>query len=231
MSPAVTVVVPTYREEGNLAPLLAGLADALKGRDYELLVVDDDSPDGTAAEARAAAAADPRVRLIQRRGVPRDLAASVAQGFAAGRGAVLATLNADGSHDPAVLPRLLDSIKDGVELAVGSRYAPGGVIADWPLSRRLLSLAGTAAARGVLGLSVRDPLSGYYALTRGAYERAALGEARGFKVLMRVLARAKPRAVELPIAFKDRRRGASKMSLKTAFWALRDLLRLAGGAD
>ena len=162
--------------------------------------------------------------MIIRRDKPRDLASSVALGFSAGRGAILASLNADGSHDPADLPRLLDALGTGAEVAIGSRYAPGGRIENWPWRRRILSRAGTLAARATLGLTVRDPLSGYYALTRKAAARAE--GARGFKVLLEVLARGRPRAVEVPIVFRDRVRGASKMSWRAAWLALVGLGRL-----
>lgn len=204
-----------------------GLRLALSGTDYEIIVVDDDSPDGTAAVASRLAESDARLRVISRREKPRDLARSVALGFAAGRGGVLASLNADGSHDPADLPRLLRALAAGAEAAVGSRYAPGGRIENWPWSRRLLSRAGTFVARAVLGLAVRDPLSGYYALTRAAVARGGgLKNARGFKVLLELLARGRLRAVEVPIVFRDRVKGESKMSWRAAFFAFAGLLRL-----
>lgn len=228
-SPELTLVVPTYQERGNIAELLEGARAALAGRRWELIVVDDGSPDGTAAEAAAFAAREPRVRVLERRDSPRDLARSVALGFGAGSGRFLGSMNADGSHDPADLPRLLAALDGGAQAAIGSRYAPGGAVGAWPWRRRALSLAGTAAARAALGLSARDPLSGYYLVTREVFERAGrLKDARGFKVLLELLARGRPeRVVEVPIAFRDRRRGRSKMSARAAWQALAGLWRLS----
>jgi dolichol-phosphate mannosyltransferase len=228
-APELTLVVPTYEERGNIGELLEGARAALEGRRWELLVVDDGSPDGTAAEASAFAAREPRVRVIERREGPRDLARSVALGFGAGRGRRLGSMNADGSHDPADLPRLLAALDGGAQAAVGSRYAPGGAVGAWPWRRRALSSLGTAAARLALGLEVRDPLSGFYIVEREVFERAGrLEAARGFKVLLELLARGRPaRVAEIPIAFRDRRRGRSKMSARAAWQALTGLWRLS----
>lgn len=228
-APELTLVVPTYEERGNIAELLGGARAALGARRWELIVVDDGSPDGTADEAAAFAAGEPRVRVLTRPEKPRDLASSVALGFGAGRGRFLGSMNADGSHDPADLPRLLAALDAGADAAVGSRYAPGGAVGAWPWARRVLSSLGTAAARAALGLTVRDPLSGFYLVTRETWEKAGrLQGARGFKVLLELLARGRPaRVVEVPIAFRDRRRGRSKMTAKAAFQALAGLWRLS----
>ncbi len=223
----LTLVVPTFQERENIAALLAGAEAALAERDWELLVVDDDSPDGTADAARAAGG--PRVTVLTRREGSRDLAGSVALGFSRGRGRILMSMNADGSHDPADLPRLLAAIEGGAEAAVGSRYADGGGVKGWPWRRRALSALGTGVARAALGLEVRDPLSGFYAVTRAVFERAdRLKGARGFKVLLELLVRGRPaRVAEVPIAFRDRRFGRSKMSARAAWQALAGVWRLS----
>ncbi|MDE2512252.1 MAG: glycosyltransferase [Elusimicrobia bacterium] len=228
--PELTLVVPTFEERENIAELLAGAAGALAGRRWEIVVVDDASTDGTADAA--AAFADTRVSVLTRRAPARDLAGSVALGFSRARGRILASMNADGSHDPADLPRLLAAIDAGAEVAIGSRYAPGGRVGAWPWRRRALSAAGTAAARTLLGLRVSDPLSGFYAVTRPVFERARrLEGARGFKVLLELLVRGRPaRVVEIPIAFQDRRRGRSKMTARAAWQAWAGLWRLRGAA-
>jgi dolichol-phosphate mannosyltransferase len=227
----ISVVVPTYEERENLPDLFSGVAAALRGRRWELLIVDDSSPDGTAGAADALAAAEPRATVIRRTESPRDLARSVALGFSRARGAVLASINADGSHDPADLPRLLAALEAGADAAIGSRYAPGGGTAGWPRRRRLLSAAGTAAARAALGLEVSDPLSGFYAVRREVFERSGrLAAVRGFKVLLELLVRGKPaRVTEVPIAFRDRRHGRSKMGAAAAWHALAGLWRLRAG--
>ena len=226
-APELSVVVPTYQERENIAELLAGIRAALEGRTWEVLVVDDGSPDGTADAARAFG--DVRVRVLTRRDGPRDLSRSVALGFEAARGRVLSSMNADGSHDPADLPRLLRGVEEGAEAAVGSRYAPGGSVRAWPWRRRALSALGTAAARAALGLKVRDPLSGFYAVSRSVFERAGrLETARGFKVLLELLVLGRPaRVTEIPIAFRDRLRGRSKMSARAAWQAWAGVWRLS----
>lgn len=228
-APELTLVVPTFEERENIAALLDGARTALQGRSWELIVVDDASPDGTAAVAGEYAAREPRVRVIERRAGARDLASSVALGFESGKGRRLGSMNADGSHDPADLPRLLAALDAGADAAIGSRYAPGGAIAAWPWRRRVLSALGTNFARAALGLSARDPLSGYYLVTREVFERAGrLRDARGFKVLLELLARGRPaKVVEIPIAFRDRARGRSKMSARAAWQALAGVWRLA----
>jgi dolichol-phosphate mannosyltransferase len=224
--PDLTLVVPTYQERENILELLAGARTALAGRRWELLVVDDASPDGTAAAALASG--DPAVRVLSRSG-PRDLAGSVALGFAQARGRVLVSMNADGSHDPADVPRLIAAVEAGADAAIGSRYAPGGRVTAWPWRRRALSALGTATARAALGLSVRDPLSGFYAVTRAVFERAGrLQQARGFKVLLELLVRGRPaHIVEVPIVFRDRLRGRSKMSARAAWQAWSGVWRLS----
>ncbi|MEQ1919053.1 MAG: glycosyltransferase [Elusimicrobiota bacterium] len=187
--------MPTYQESANLPALCEGLKRALDGTAYEIIVVDDDSPDGTSEAAARIAQDDSRLTVLIRREKPRDLARSVALGFSAARGTILASLNADGSHDPADLPRLLAAIAAGAEVAIGSRYVAGGRVENWPWRRRILSWAGTLAPRG-------------------------------FKVLLEVLARGRPRAVEVPIVFRDRVHGTSKLSWRAAWLALAGLIRL-----
>jgi dolichol-phosphate mannosyltransferase len=224
-----SLVVPTLDEEGNIGPLLDEIARRLRDTDHEVIVVDDRSSDGTVEEVRERAARDPRVRLIARRGA-RDLAASLKEGFDASSGRVIGSMNADGSHDPADLPRLLQRVAAGAQVCVASRYAPGASVSDWTAGRRLLSRAGCFMARRALALDVSDPLSGYYVLRREVYERAgALREARGFKALMELLVRGRPDAVaEVPIVFRDRRLGRSKMSTTAALAALASLWELRG---
>jgi dolichol-phosphate mannosyltransferase len=234
--PALSLVVPTVDEAGGVRETLDGIRRALEGRAFEAIVVDDSSSDGTAELVAAEAARDPRLRLLSRPRRSGGLASAVRAGFEAARGGRLGTLNADGSHDPSDLPLLLAALDEGAELAVASRYAPGGEIRAWPWRRRLLSAAGTALVRLALGTGVSDPLSGYYLLERRLYERVRDSwRPEGFKSLPELIARGRPeRAVEVPTRFRDRASGESKLGPAAAAATARALLRLAlargGGA-
>ena len=202
----LSVVVPTYNEAGSLPTLAERLAAALAGRDWELIVVDDGSPDGTAGLAEALAPRIP-VRVVRRAG-KAGLASAVVAGFAAARGDVLLVMDADLSHPPEVVPALADAIAAGADLAVGSRYVRGGGVMDWPLKRRVVSRA--ACLMGNALVPVRDATSGFFALRRAVIEGVRLNPI-GFKIGFEVVARGRyDRVVEVPYTFRDRELGASK---------------------
>jgi dolichol-phosphate mannosyltransferase len=202
----LSVVVPTYNEAGNLPPLAERLQAALAGRDWELIVVDDGSPDGTADLAEALAPRLP-VRVVRRAG-KAGLASAVVAGFDAARGDVLLVMDADLSHPPETVPALADAIAGGADLAVGSRYVPGGGVEDWPLKRRVVSRG--ACLMGNLLVPVRDATSGFFALRRSVIQGVRLNPI-GFKIGFEVIARGRYRTVvEVPYTFRDRALGSSK---------------------
>ncbi|MGH8911961.1 MAG: polyprenol monophosphomannose synthase, partial [Acidimicrobiia bacterium] len=160
-SDTVTVVVPTYNERENLPHLAAAVL--LHG--YALLIVDDGSPDGTGQVADALAREVGRVSVIHRthkQGLGKAYAAGFDHALAEGA-EVIVEMDADFSHNPADLPRLVGAVQEGADAAIGSRYVPGGDTPDWPLHRRLISRAGNAYSRFMLGVSIRDVTSGYRA--------------------------------------------------------------------
>jgi dolichol-phosphate mannosyltransferase len=226
--PLVSVIVPTYNERDNIVPLLDQVRAVLAGRAFEVLVVDDDSPDATWQVAEAYGGAHPEVSVLRRQG-KRGLSAAIVEGFDRARGAVLAVMDADLSHDPALLPALVDAVEGGADIAVGSRRIPGGGADVWPWHRRLGSEVATGLARRGLGVRLADPMSGYFALRRGVFDAVRHRIApRGYKILLEIVARADPRAiVELPYVFRDRRQGVSKMTVRVALaylaslWGLR----------
>jgi dolichol-phosphate mannosyltransferase len=220
----VWVVLPTYNERENLGPVLAGIRAALADvtPDYRILVVDDSSPDGTGELADELAAEDGHVRVLHR---PRKegLGQAYVAGFRAAlaEGAVLVLeMDADFSHDPAHLPAMIDAARDA-DLVLGSRYVPGGVVADWGLVRRVISRGGSWYARRVLGLAIRDLTGGFKCFRREVLEAIDLPTIRSrgyaFQVELTYRAvRAGFRVKEIPIVFRDRRLGRSKMSWRIA---------------
>src|SRR5688500_18052732 len=206
VAPVISIVVPTYNEAASLPILAERLGTALGGRDWELVVVDDGSPDGTADVAERLAPRLP-VRVVRRSG-KSGLASAVIAGFKDARGDLLVVMDADLSHPPEAVPALVDAVVGGADLAVGSRYVRGGGTADWPLRRRVVSRV--ACILGNLLVPVRDATSGFFALKRSAIDGVRLN-AIGFKIGFEVIARGRFRKiVEVPYVFRDRQHGASK---------------------
>lgn len=234
----VLVVVPTYSERENVKILLPAVRRAVP--DADLLVVDDDSPDGTGGAVESVAAELGQITLLHRPG-KQGLGSAYRDGFDHGLDHgydVVVSMDADLSHDPDVLPELLRMIEAGADTVIGSRYVPGGSTDDWPLHRRVLSRWGNRYASFVLRLQVRDCTSGYRAYRASALKEIDPGSttAEGYAFLtelVRRLVRANLRVVETPIVFRDRRHGTSKMSARivaesmwlVTTWALRDAVR------
>lgn len=224
----VIVVVPTYEEAENIGELLTRLRAAVPAAD--VLVVDDASPDGTAAivEREGARLGGIQVLSRDRKG---GLGAAYRAGFTRaleGGYDVIVQMDADLSHDPAAVPAFLEAVAAGADIAVGSRYVPGGAIPNWPPYRRGLSRFGNRYATAMLGLGIHDATSGFRAYTvdalRGIDVVGTITTGYGFQIeLANRAARAGYRMVEVPIVFRDRVRGTSKMSLAIvgeALWAV-----------
>ena len=213
----VTVVVPTYNEAGNIETIVAAVRRVLPSA--QVLVVDDGSPDGTADLAEQLGASLGSVEVL-RRSSKDGLGAAYRAGLrhAIEHGAeVCVQMDADLSHDPAVLPALVAIVEHGADLAIGSRYVPGGITLNWPRRRRWVSRWGNRYAAGVLGLAVNDATAGYRAYRTTALERMSFdsvaAEGYGFQIEMTYrLVRASGRIVEFPITFRDRTEGESKFS-------------------
>lgn len=220
----VTVVIPTYNERENLPHIVA----AVTNQGYRVLVVDDSSPDGTGALADRLAADDARVTAIHR---PRKegLGPAYTEGFdhALGAGAqIVIEMDADFSHDPADLPRLVAAIDGGADMAIGSRYVKGGSTPDWPLARKAISRGGNLYARLMLGIPVKDATAGFRALRAEALRtlpyRTAEASGYGFQVEIAWRAHEQGLAiVEVPISFRDRTRGTSKMGTEIVLEAMK----------
>jgi dolichol-phosphate mannosyltransferase len=241
----VLVIIPTYNEVGNLDRVVGRLRSAFPAA--EVLVVDDASPDGTGRLADSLAAADPRLQVLHRT-AKAGLGAAYLAGFRWGlaRGVdVLVEMDADGSHAPEELPRLLDRLQSA-DLVIGSRWVPGGRVVNWSWPRVLLSRGGNAYTRLALGMPVRDATGGYRAFRRTALETLDLDAVASAGYCFQVdlawrAVRAGLRVAEVPITFTEREFGTSKMSgdiVREALWMVtrwgvghraRQLMRRAGG--
>jgi dolichol-phosphate mannosyltransferase len=229
------VVLPTYDEADNIAEVLRRLRAAVP--DADVLVVDDSSPDGTADVAKAAAHELGQVDVTVRP-AKSGLGSAYRHGFREGLASgyqVMVEMDSDLSHDPASLPDLLAAVASGADLAIGSRYIPGGSIPHWPLHRRSLSRWGNRYAASVLRLPVHDSTSGFRAYRAGILRRLDLDAVRadgyGFQIEMAYrVAMLGGHIEERPIEFRDRERGNSKMSMRivvealalVTWWGLRD---------
>lgn len=214
-APELTVIVPVYNERPNVLPLLARLDRALAGIRWEVVFVDDDSPDGTAAAIRSLAVCDRRIRCIRRLG-RRGLASAVIEGALASSSAFVAVMDGDLQHDETRLPAMLSVLRAGrCDVVVGSRHIEGGdasgLAAAW---RHRLSDLGTRMARAFLPAPVSDPMSGFFMLPQPLFERLAPElTGQGFKILLDLLltAPAHLRVKEIPCRFRERAAGTSKL--------------------
>lgn len=237
------VIIPTYNERENL-PLIVGRVHAALP-DVHILVVDDGSPDGTGQLADELSLADPdRIHVMHR--VSKDgLGAAYLAGFDWGLSreyTVLVEMDADGSHAPEELPRLLAAVDGGADLAIGSRYVPGGTVRNWPWRRLALSRTANTYSRVLLGVDINDITAGYRAYRREVLEKIDLSavDSKGYCFQIDLTWRAINAGftvVEVPITFSERELGVSKMSgsnireamFKVAEWGMRGRLDRARG--
>lgn len=210
----VSIVVPTYNERENIPVLCEELRKTLDGRwTYEVIVVDDNSPDGTGEVVRQLAEDDPAIRLLERPG-KLGLGSAVVDGFRMAQGDYWAMMDADLSHRPQDLPGLLEGLADA-DIVVGSRYVEGGGVMNWPVNRRLASRVASVVGRIAVGLDVNDATSGFCAFRKTTLEPILpLLKPKGFKLLLEILVKSREAVVkEAPIMFADRQVGSSKMSI------------------
>ena len=230
MSGEPWLILPTYNESENVEAIVLAASGTLAGaapEGFRVLVVDDGSPDGTGEIADRLAREHDWLEVLHRtekNGIGPAYLAGFRHALDRGAGYVL-EMDSDFSHDPADLARLLDAVRGGADLALGSRYVPGGGVSDWGLVRRLISEGGSAYARWVLGLRVRDLTGGFKCFRREVLEAIHFDGVRSrgyaFQVELTYRAvRAGFRVVELPIVFRDRQHGQSKMSWRIAAEAM-----------
>ncbi|MFA5137856.1 MAG: polyprenol monophosphomannose synthase [Elusimicrobiota bacterium] len=225
----LSVVLPTYNEAANVPVVVERLAEALQGVAYEVIVADDDSPDGTWRVAQELSAKHGNVRCL-RRMKDRGLYPAVLDAFREARGRYLAVMDADLQHDERILPEMLRRMREGgLKLVVGSRHLEGGGFEGMPPLRRLISWAGNILVRAAVSDRSTDPMSGFFVLEREAYLDVLPGlRPKGFKILMDILGSLPPGAKvgEVAFVFRIRRQGQSKLSFRVMTQFALGLFRL-----
>jgi dolichol-phosphate mannosyltransferase len=216
----LSVIVPTFSEHDNVSLLVDRLKDVLSGIAWEVVFVDDDSPDATADRVRAIAQTDARVRCIQRIG-RRGLSTACIEGILSSAAPYVAIMDADLQHDEQILPQMLDLLRqDRCDVVVGSRYVAGGSIGSWDSNRARISAFANWLSRVVCKVEIKDPMSGFFMLKRSVFDAAVRNlSGQGFKILLDLLA-SSPRKIEvreIPYKFGERRFGESKLDTLVAW--------------
>jgi len=225
--PELAVVIPTFNECQNVEPVVRAVSSALQGIDFELIFVDDDSPDGTARQVRELSRTDPRVRLVHRIN-RRGLSSAVIEGMMISNAPYLAVIDGDMQHDETVLPEMLRRLQTGdVDLVIGTRHRQGGSMGEFSRARVALSHLGRRLSALVCHADVSDPMSGFFALRRDYLDEVVRNlSCVGFKILVDLLAssRRPVRIEEVGYTFRSRLHGESKLDLLVGFEYLELLL-------
>ena len=223
-----SLIVPTYCESQNIAILVERVHQSLSSYSYELVVVDDNSPDGTSEIANSLSQQYP-VRVITRRN-ERGLASAVVEGFKHARGDILGVIDDDLQHPPEVIPELLETVMSGADVVIASRYVEGGGSEGWSASRKIISKGSKLLAQVLLSSArgIKDPLSGFFLLRREVIDGVELSPT-GYKILLEVLVKGKAREIaEVPYIFRVRERGTSNLTSGEGIRYLKHLTRLTG---
>lgn len=216
----LVLVVPALKEAGNLSALIdrAQIALARQNHEYEIIIVDDDSQDGTEEIVSEYSHRDPRIRLLVRKGA-RGLSGAVLHGWNHSEATLLGVMDADLQHPPELLPTLLSALGEGSDIAIASRYVARDSVSNWNIARQLISRFGTWATWPLQrrGLKIKDPLSGFFIVRRECVDGLEL-QPYGFKILLEILVKGRiHKAAEVPFKFATRHAGESKADLRIAF--------------
>ena len=216
VAPALSVVIPTFNERANIEPLVAKVAQALGDLAWEIIFVDDDSPDGTYDEVNRVSQSEPRVRCLRRVG-RRGLSSAVIEGMLVANASAIAVMDADFQHDETKLPEMLRLLTEGgADVVVATRYSDGGGVGEWDTTRAQLSVWANRLSRALVGDQTSDPVSGFFMLRRQVLAEALYDlSQQGYKILIDILTSSRRSLVvkEVPYVFRDRREGDSKLSL------------------
>jgi dolichol-phosphate mannosyltransferase len=214
--PDVSIIAPSYNERSNMRSLAAAVAKAMSGLSYELIIVDDDSPDGTYLEVAQLAMEGAPIRCIRRVG-RRGLSSAVVEGAISARSDFIAVIDADMQHDESIIPSMLHILRTTeADIVVGSRYVEGGGVGEWNQRRKLMSSLATWASRMLIGVTVSDPMSGFFMTRRGLFESSIYDlSQQGYKILLDLLTSSKRqlKVAEVAYVFRDRRSGESKLDI------------------
>ncbi|HVA95953.1 MAG TPA: polyprenol monophosphomannose synthase, partial [Candidatus Dormibacteraeota bacterium] len=227
----LSVISPTLNEAENVPRLVEQLSLALQDIDYEILIVDDNSPDRTWCVSQELSASNPRVCTLRRMQNP-GLSAAVIEGFSAATGDVLACIDADLQHDPSILARMVDEFQKGADVVVGSRHVEGGSTGEWNRWRKLQSWLATRTAQLLLGIRLKDPMSGYFLVSRKNFDAVKQDlNGKGFKILLEILATLQTSKIkEVPYTFRLRSKGESKLSSRVILQYLLQVWRLCSSS-
>ena len=220
----LSIIVPTYNERENIRELINKIFLKLKNSKIkgELIIVDDNSPDGTGKIADSLKKEYPLLRALHRKG-KEGLSSAVLAGFAAAKGNKLCVLDADLSHPIEKIPEMYLVLENNeAEIAIGSRYAPGGRIEGWTLNRKIMSKSATYLARAFT--KVKDPMSGFFMINKYCLKNKQINP-KGFKILLEIIIKTNCRIKEIPITFINRKEGKSKASMHEIFFYLQNLVR------
>ena len=216
VAPALSVVIPTFNERANIEPLVAKVAQALGDLAWEIIFVDDDSPDGTYDEVNRVSQSEPRVRCLRRVG-RRGLSSAVIEGMLVANASAIAVMDADFQHDETKLPEMLRLLTEGgADVVVATRYSDGGGVGEWDTTRAQWSVWANRLSRALVGDQTSDPVSGFFMLRRQVLAEALYDlSQQGYKILIDILTSSRRSLVvkEVPYVFRDRREGDSKLSL------------------
>lgn len=222
----LSLIIPTFNERENIQITIPKIVKALqkfKDLDYEIVVVDDNSPDGTAKTAKKLAEKNPVKVIVRKKN--RGLSEAVMEGFKKTNSKILGVMDADLSHSPKKIPQLLKPLLEKkADIVIGSRHAKGAKIKDWPFIRKIISIGAILLAKPLT--RVKDPVSGFVFLNRKVIENAELNPT-GFKITLEILVKGNySRVKEVPIIFRDRELGKSKLNKSQIFLYLKHLLQL-----
>lgn len=224
----LSLIVPTYNERDTLLPLLNSLFAVLNRYQFEIIIVDDASPDGTGKVAEEFSRNNRNIKVLHRVG-KRGLASAVMDGFSYAQNRVLGVMDADLQHPPKNILFMLEEIEKGADIVIASRHTKGGSIQNWSATRKTVSMVATFLARMILPKvkNVKDPLSGFFLLKKSVLQGVHLNPT-GYKILLEILAACSYlKIVEIPYTFQGREKGESKLSYREYFEFLRHLFRLA----
>lgn len=223
----LSIILPAYLEKDNLEILIPRIEKVLGNKEYEVIVVDDNSQDGTEALVEKLSGSNPAIRLLKRKG-KLGLSSAIVDGVKSSKGENILVMDADLSHPPEKIAELSEALEEN-DLAVGSRNLQGGGVENWPIHRKLISWGATMLARLLLGVRLTDPMSGFFAVKKSIFQNMRF-RIKGYKILLNIIAdNPNIRIREVPYLFKDRFAGETKLGSGEIILYMSDIIRIKFG--